>query len=68
MTVEELIREGFCKYAKENEKGHTDILRSFELYISPLIGNVPKTDATIHLWLTVLEPLARKTPSTQIAR
>ncbi|WP_190274692.1 hypothetical protein [Pantoea sp. At-9b] len=49
MTVEELIREGFCKYAKENEKGHTDILRSFELYISPLIGNVPKTDATIHL-------------------
>lgn len=64
MTVEGLIREWYAKYAKDNKKGHEDILRSFELHIFPAIGDVPNADATIHLWLGVLEPLARKTPST----
>ncbi|MEH6400994.1 site-specific integrase [Pantoea agglomerans] len=66
LTVEGVIRTWLEKYAVENKPEHHDVLRSFEIHLFPWLGNVPHEDAPIHMWLNVLEPLARKKPSITI--
>ncbi len=66
MTVEGLIRTWIEKYCVENKKDHHDILRSFEIHVFPTLGKIPHDDATIHIWLNMLEPLARKSPSVAV--
>lgn len=63
VTVEDVIRDWYGKYCVANKKAHGEIIRSFELYIFPEIGKVPNEDATIHIWLNVLEPLAKRSPA-----
>lgn len=64
LTVEGLIREWYDKYARLNKKAHVEVIRAFELHIFPELGDIPNEDTTIHMWLNVLEPLAREKPST----
>jgi len=41
-------------------------LRSFQIHVFPTLGKIPHDDATIHIWLNKLEPLARKSPSVAV--
>lgn len=52
--------EGYCI---PNKKCHTEIKRSFELYIFPRIGKLPAEKITLHEWLDILDPLAKKKPA-----
>jgi integrase len=66
LTVEGVIRMWLEKYGVENKPERHDVLRSFEIHVFPQLGSVPHEDAPIHMWLNVLEPLARKKPSIAI--
>ncbi|MGC0890423.1 tyrosine-type recombinase/integrase [Pantoea agglomerans] len=66
VTVEGVIREWHQKYCLDKVKSQADILRSFELHLFPAIGNLPHDDCNMHLWLNVLEPLAKKSPAIAV--
>ena len=66
LTVEGVIRTWLEKYGAENKPDHHDVLRSFEIHVFPHLGGVPHEDARVHMWLNVLEPLARKKPAITI--
>lgn len=66
LTVEEVIRTWIEKYGVENKPEHHDVLRSFEIHVFPCLGRVPHEDASICMWLNVLEPLALAKPSIVI--
>ncbi|MDP2505425.1 site-specific integrase [Oceanobacter sp. 3_MG-2023] len=61
-TLEDLIRQWYQSYCVANKKGHREILRSFEIYVFPKIGQLPADKVTLHEWLAVLEPLAKSVP------
>lgn len=61
-SLEELFRQWYHAYCKKNKKGHHEILRSFELYVFPVLGHLPAEKVTLHEWLALLEARARATP------
>ncbi len=46
----------------EEQKGHHDILRSFELHVFPVIGKLPAEEVSLHEWLNLLEKHATLRP------
>lgn len=62
-TVESLIRCWWEKSLKTKQVNANLILRSFELYLFPQIGNLPHDETNIHVWLSVIEELSKKVPS-----
>lgn len=64
-TVESLIRLWWEKSLKEKQKNSnaSQILRSFELYLFPQIGNIPHDESNLHMWLTIIEKLTKISPS-----
>lgn len=60
---ESLFRQWYESYCVKNKKGHVEILRSFELYVFPKIGNLPAKDVNLQQWLPLFEKLAEITPS-----
>lgn len=63
VTFENLYRTWHEKYAVENKKIALEILRSFELYVFPKLGDLPADKITIHEWLDLLERHTKKSPS-----
>ncbi len=61
-SLEELFQQWYHSYCKKNKKGHHEILRSFELYVFPVIGHLPAEQVTLHEWLALLEKRAQSTP------
>jgi len=61
-SLEDLFRQWYESYCKQNKKGHHEILRSFELYVFPRLGKLPAEEVTIHEWLALLEARAKETP------
>lgn len=64
VSIKELFMQWYKAYCIKNKKGHKEILRSFELYVFPKIGNLPAEKITIHEWLHVLEEVADLVPGT----
>ncbi|MBS9422238.1 tyrosine-type recombinase/integrase [Photorhabdus caribbeanensis] len=63
VTVEKLIRE-WWKTTMQGSKINADqILRSFEIHVFPKIGKLPHDEVTLHVWLTLIEEVAKRTPS-----
>jgi len=61
-SIEALFRQWYEVYCKKNKKGHKEILRSFEIYVFPKIGELPAEKVTLHEWLALLEEQAKVTP------
>ena len=61
-SIEALFRQWYEAYCKKNKKGHREILRSFEIYVFPKIGELPAEKVTLHEWLALLEERAKETP------
>lgn len=62
-TVESLIRCWWEKSLKTKQVNADQILRSFELYLFPQIGELPHDETNIHVWLSVIEDLSKKVPT-----
>lgn len=62
-TLTGLFDIWYDAYCVPNKKGHHDIKRSFEIYVFPRIGHLPADKITLHEWLDILEPLAKKVPA-----
>lgn len=61
-STESLFRQWYESYCKKNKKGHTEVLRSFELHVFPRIGQLPASKVTLHEWLDLLEKHASVRP------
>lgn len=53
----------YKNYCIDNKKGHFEIKRSFEIHIFPELGCLPARDVSLHHWLALLEPLAKRSPA-----
>jgi hypothetical protein len=54
-TLESIFRQWYESYCKKNKKMHHEIRRSFELYVLPVVGDLPAEKITLHQWLAILE-------------
>lgn len=62
LTVQEVIISWYDGYCAKNKTSPEQIKRSFEIHIFPKIGKLPHENATLHVWLSVLESLSEKSP------
>ena len=62
-SLESIFRQWYESYCEKNKKMHHEIKRSFELYVLPVIGDLPAEKITLHQWLAILEEHAEKRPS-----
>ncbi|MCP9270519.1 site-specific integrase [Xenorhabdus sp. XENO-1] len=63
ITVEKLIRD-WWKMTMQGSKVKADqILRSFEIYVFPKIGKLPHDEVTLHVWLSLIEDIAKQVSS-----
>jgi len=62
-SLEGLFRKWYESYCTKKKKGHHEILRSFEIYVFPSLGELPVKDITLQMWLSLLEALAEDIPA-----
>lgn len=62
-SLEQLFQQWYQAYCVKNKKGHREVLRSFDLYVVPVIGHLPAREVTLHQWLDLLEQRAQVTPA-----
>ncbi|MDC9589961.1 Arm DNA-binding domain-containing protein [Xenorhabdus sp. XENO-10] len=63
VTVERLIRDWWKTTMQGSKVRADDILRSFEIYVFPKIGQLPHDEVTFHVWLSLIEDVAKEVPS-----
>ncbi|WP_387467115.1 tyrosine-type recombinase/integrase [Photorhabdus sp. RM323S] len=63
VTVEKLIREWWRTTMQGSKINADQILRSFEIHVFPKIGKLPHDEVTLHVWLTLIEEVAKRFPS-----
>ncbi|CDH31742.1 tyrosine-type recombinase/integrase [Xenorhabdus bovienii] len=63
VTVEGLIRDWWKTTMQGLKVRADDILRSFEIYVFPKIGKLPHDEVTLHVWLSLIEDVAKEVPS-----
>jgi len=63
LTMEAAFRKWYQSYCISNKKNHAEIMRSYELYVFPKLGNLPLDKITTDMWMTLLEKVTKKTPS-----
>ncbi len=62
-SLKSIFWQWYESYCKTKKKMHHEIKRSFELYILPVIGDLPAEKITLHQWLAILEEHAEKRPA-----
>lgn len=62
-TFERLFYEWYEKFCVPNKASHNEIKRSFEIYILPPLGKQNSDDISAYQWLSLLEDIAKKSPS-----
>lgn len=62
VTFKDLYMQFHEKYCIPNKKIAEQILRSFEIYVFPKVGNLPVDEISVHEWLDILE---RQTKTTK---
>ncbi|PHM59095.1 tyrosine-type recombinase/integrase [Xenorhabdus sp. KK7.4] len=64
VTVETLIREWWVATMQGSKVKANEILRSFEIYVFPKIGDFPHDEVTLHVWLSLIEETIKQAPTT----
>ncbi|MFS1582566.1 MAG: tyrosine-type recombinase/integrase [Candidatus Arsenophonus phytopathogenicus] len=62
-TVELVIRDWWDKSLKNAQVKAGEILRSFEIYVFPEIGNLPHDETYLHVWLSLIEEVVKVKPT-----
>lgn len=62
-TIEAVIREWWEKAVKKSQVRADELLRSFEIYVFPKIGDLPHNDTHLHVWLSILEDISKNKPT-----
>lgn len=62
-TVESVIRDWWEKSLKNAQIKAGEILRSFEIYVFPKIGNLPHDETHLHVWLSLIEEVVKAKPA-----
>ncbi|WP_063654714.1 tyrosine-type recombinase/integrase [Candidatus Arsenophonus triatominarum] len=62
-TVESVIRDWWEKSLKNAQVKAGEILRSFEIYVFPKIGNLPHDETHLHVWLSLIEEVVKIKPT-----
>ncbi|HAT3808211.1 TPA: site-specific integrase [Morganella morganii] len=62
-TVEAVIREWWERSVKTTQVKAGELLRSFEIYVFPKIGELPHNEANLHVWLSLLEDITKSKPA-----
>ncbi|MDE9475269.1 integrase family protein, partial [Xenorhabdus bovienii] len=63
VTVEKLIRDWWETTMQGSKVKADQILRSFEIYVFPKIGELPHDEVTLHVWLSLIEDIAKQVSS-----
>lgn len=63
LTNEQLYREWHQKYCIERKQQAAEYLRSFEIHVFPVLGDLPADSTTAHRWLTLIEEITDRVPS-----
>ncbi|MDX7991383.1 tyrosine-type recombinase/integrase [Xenorhabdus littoralis] len=63
VTVEKLIRNWWETTMQGAKVKADEILRSFEIYVFPIIGKLPHDDLTLHVWLSLIEDVTKQAPT-----
>ncbi|PHM68861.1 tyrosine-type recombinase/integrase [Xenorhabdus kozodoii] len=63
VTVEGLIRDWWGAAMQGSKVNADQVLRSFEIYIFPKIGKLPHDEASLHVWLSLIEDVSKRVPS-----
>ncbi|MPX14608.1 tyrosine-type recombinase/integrase [Moraxella catarrhalis] len=61
-TFYECFLQWYDKSAVITKKQASDIKRSFELYVFPVIGSLPINDITLQQYIIIIESISEKTP------
>ncbi len=64
VTVEGLIREWWQATMQGSKVAADQILRGFEIYVFPKIGSIPHDETTLHVWLSLIEEVSKRSPTT----
>lgn len=62
LSVEEVFHKWYERICKHQKVGHLEILRSFEIYIFPVIGQYRHDDIDTSQWMNILFEIRDKTP------
>lgn len=63
LSFEGLYRLWHEKYCVREKAQAHDILRTFELYVFPVLGELPTQEITLHMWLDLFESHMEKSES-----
>ncbi|SPP31544.1 hypothetical protein ARAF_0677 [Arsenophonus endosymbiont of Aleurodicus floccissimus] len=61
--VESVIRDWWEKSLKNAQIKAGEILRSFEIYVFPKIGNLPHDETHLYVWLSLIEEVVKVKPT-----
>ncbi|MDE9455267.1 tyrosine-type recombinase/integrase [Xenorhabdus bovienii] len=64
VTVEGLMRDWWRVTMQGSKVAAEQILRGFEIYVFPKIGDMPHDETTLHVWLSLIEDVSKHSPST----
>ncbi|WP_340608295.1 tyrosine-type recombinase/integrase [Xenorhabdus bharatensis] len=64
VTVETLIREWWVATMQGSKVKAGEVLRSFEIYVFPKIGDFPHDEVMLHVWLSLIEDIIKQAPTT----
>jgi integrase len=63
MTNKQLYLEWHRLYATDNLLSADTLLRSFEMHVFPVLGDLPAGSTSAHTWMTVIEGLVAERPA-----
>ncbi len=62
-SLEELFRMWHVQYCQPKKVNAHEILRTFEIYVFPVIGELPGEEVTMQHWLPILDAQAKEHPA-----
>ncbi|MBD2786363.1 tyrosine-type recombinase/integrase [Xenorhabdus sp. DI] len=63
VTVERLIKDWWETTMQGAKVKADEVLRSFEIHVFPKIGGLPHDEVTLHVWLSLIEDVAKQAPT-----
>jgi integrase len=62
-TLEALYTDYHNAFAVHHQKSATDLMRSMELHVFPIMGKMTASDIEVYQWVKVLEAISKDAPS-----
>lgn len=63
LTLQQLFLKWYDAFCVQNKQCAAEIRRSFEIYVLPMLGQLPVDDISADTWLTLFEQVKPKAPS-----